>query len=176
MEAPVSLSAAVSTPAAAAVSTPADSAAAAAAAATAAAAGRIAGSTHNATPAVVAAFEATRAQGTRPTQPVVHPARPLLMAQAMPSGTQRRELGVERRPIHRRSATEKRRRHRVSAGIKQLEKAIPASWLRQQCSTNLAARTDTASLLHAAVAFIKQLEVRRSLCFRSAIKFDTCGV
>ncbi|CAI7834406.1 unnamed protein product [Closterium sp. NIES-53] len=75
-----------------------------------------------------------------------------------------------RQPIHRRSATEKRRRHRVSAGFKQLEKAIPASWLRQRCSTNLSARTDMASLLHAAVAFIEQLEVQKAMLSQACIQ------
>ncbi|CAI5537445.1 unnamed protein product [Closterium sp. Naga37s-1] len=155
MEAPISFSAAVSIPGAGAG---------------AGAGRRSTASTHNhATSVAVTAIEATGAQGTRTAQPAVHLAAPTLLAtQKMLSGSRRGEqLGVEkqRQPIHRRSATEKRRRHRVSAGFKQLEKAIPASWLRQRCSTNLSARTDMASLLHAAVAFIEQLEVRRRLCF-----------
>ncbi|GJP49751.1 hypothetical protein CLOM_g8925 [Closterium sp. NIES-68] len=71
-------------------------------------------------------------------------------------------VGVGRPPIGRRSVTEKRRRHRVSAGFKQLERAIPASWLHQKCRSNVASRTDIASLLHAAVDFIEELEEQKA--------------
>ncbi|GJP60267.1 hypothetical protein CLOP_g17478 [Closterium sp. NIES-67] len=63
-----------------------------------------------------------------------------------------------RPPIHRRSAKEKMRRHRVSDVLKRLQKAIPLSWLRQKYPTNLTSRTDIASLLHAAAEFIGELE------------------
>ncbi|CAI5928952.1 unnamed protein product, partial [Closterium sp. NIES-64] len=69
-------------------------------------------------------------------------------------------LGLERPPIQRRSATEKLRRHRISDGFKRLEKAIPPLWMHQKkhLSYPMSSRTDMASLLDAAVDFIRELE------------------
>ncbi|CAI5460675.1 unnamed protein product [Closterium sp. Yama58-4] len=66
--------------------------------------------------------------------------------------------GLLRPPIQRRSATEKHRRHRISAGLKRLEKAIPPSWMHQKHALTMSSRTDMASLLDAAVEFIRELE------------------
>ncbi|CAI7803610.1 unnamed protein product [Closterium sp. NIES-53] len=71
-------------------------------------------------------------------------------------------LGLERLPIQRRSAAEKLRRHRISAGFKRLEKVLPPSWMRQKHKSNLSSRTDMASLLASAVDFIRELEDRKA--------------
>ncbi|CAI5506699.1 unnamed protein product, partial [Closterium sp. Naga37s-1] len=82
-----------------------------------------------------------------------HSAQPTLRGQADGNG-----LGPDRPPIQRRSAAEKLRRHRISAGFKRLEKALPPSWMHQQHQAKMSSRTDMSSLLDAAVDFIKDLE------------------
>ncbi|CAI5458151.1 unnamed protein product [Closterium sp. Yama58-4] len=73
-------------------------------------------------------------------------------------------LGFERPPIPRKSAAEKLRRHRISAGFKRLGKVLPPSWMRQnqKHKLNMASRTDMASLLDSAVDFIRELEDRKA--------------
>ncbi|CAI5959917.1 unnamed protein product [Closterium sp. NIES-64] len=82
-------------------------------------------------------------------------AHPTLRDQADGNG-----LGLDRPPIQRRSAAEVVRRHRISAGFKRLEKVLPPLWMRQKHKLSLSSRTDMASLLDAAVDFIRELEVR----------------
>ncbi|CAI7908802.1 unnamed protein product, partial [Closterium sp. NIES-53] len=92
----------------------------------------------------------------RVTQGAAQPAQsaqPTLRDHAHGSG-----LGPDWPPIQRRSAAEKIRRHRISAGFKRLEKVLPPLWMRQKHQSKMSSRTDMSSLLDAAVDYIRELE------------------
>ncbi|CAI7885865.1 unnamed protein product [Closterium sp. NIES-54] len=96
----------------------------------------------------------------RVTQGAAQPAQsaqPTLRDHAHGSG-----LGPDWPPIQRRSAAEKIRRHRISAGFKRLEKVLPPLWMRQKHQSKMSSRTDMSSLLDAAVDYIRELEDRKA--------------